>query len=42
MDIKVFFFLGSYFLRTLLIIVLGQSIKILGQEYPFPGRDTKI
>jgi len=34
--------LDSYFLRTILITELGQSIKILGQGYQFPGGDTKI
>ena len=38
----VFLSLDSYFLRTILIIELGQSTKILGQSYQFPGRYTKI
>jgi hypothetical protein len=37
-----YFFWDSYFLKTLLLIGLVQSIKILGQGYQFPGRDTKI
>jgi len=37
-----FFFLDSYFLRTLLKTELRQSIKILDQGYQFPGRDIKI
>jgi hypothetical protein len=33
---------GCYFLRRLLIKGLGQTIKILGHDCPFPGRDTKL